>query len=244
MSLALTVLVVALAVFLWPARLGGATRLVVVSGTSMEPVYDLGDIVLARDGRRADVGDIVVFAVPEGSAQGMLVIHRIIDIDAAGRFVTQGDNRSTPDHWRLSHDDIVGTPLFHIPRGGQAIVFLGQGWVLAVVIGLVVMLLLWPRSDDEESVEGDDERERAGPDPEPDTTADDPTGALLLDPFVAVDPLAAFDDARPIDPAVMAEAEEWLERELAGIRAATARVDQSSATTPFTLPRRRSPVPT
>jgi hypothetical protein len=68
---------------------------------------------------------------------------------------------------------------------------------------------------------------------------------LLLDPLVAVDPLAAFDDARPIDPAVMAEAEEWLERELAGIRASTRRADQPSATAPpFTLPRRRSPVPT
>jgi len=73
-SLLITLAVVGLSVYLWPSRFGGSTRLVIVSGESMEPTYDLGDIVVARDGMQADVGDIVVFAVPEGEAMAACVL--------------------------------------------------------------------------------------------------------------------------------------------------------------------------
>lgn len=154
----LTLLIVISVFLLWPARLGGGTRLVIVSGHSMEPTYDLGDIVVARDGTTPEVGDIVVFAVPEGTGQGMLVIHRILEVDADGNFITQGDNRDTPDQWKLSENDIVGEPLVRIPKGGVVVEFLEQLWVIALVLGLLVMLLLWPSSDDPPEAEDEPEQ--------------------------------------------------------------------------------------
>ncbi len=137
--------------YLWPANLGGVTRLVVVSGESMEPTYDLGDIVVTRDRPTTAVGDVVVFEVPEGDeAAGMLVIHRALSVEPDGRFITQGDNRSTPDQWPLTEENIVGQPIFHIPRGAEALNLVRQPLVIAALAGVIAMLFLWPNSDDDE----------------------------------------------------------------------------------------------
>lgn len=144
-SAVITLLIVALVVGLWPARLGGVTRWVIVSGTSMEPTYDLGDLVLTRDGGSPGVGDVVVFAVPEGLGAGSLVIHRIVALRADGSFVTQGDNRDTVDEWTLGPDDMVGRPVLHIPGAGSVLSGLGSGTMLAPLLGVAATLLLWPR---------------------------------------------------------------------------------------------------
>ena len=39
-------LVICLALFLWPATFGGRFGMVIVAGTSMEPTYQLGDAVI------------------------------------------------------------------------------------------------------------------------------------------------------------------------------------------------------
>ena len=61
-----TVVVLLLVVYLWPAQLGGSARIIVVAGDSMEPTYSFGDAVVVRDRDVTDVGDVVVFEVPEG----------------------------------------------------------------------------------------------------------------------------------------------------------------------------------
>ena len=159
LSLAITAAVIALTVFLWPSMLGGQTRLIIVSGHSMEPTYDLRDIVVARDADGTEVGDVVVFEVPEGEAEGMLIIHRVLEIDDEGFFITKGDNRTTPDQWQLTEEDIVGKPLAHIPKGGKALGFIQNIWVVALLVGLVALFLLWPdANDDEDEEEGDEEQ--------------------------------------------------------------------------------------
>jgi|GEM_PF-1935747 len=221
-SLLITLAVVGLSVYLWPSRFGGSTRLVIVSGESMEPTYDLGDIVVARDGMQADVGDIVVFAVPEGEAEGMLVIHRVLEVDDEGFFVTQGDNRDTPDQWKLTDDDIVGEPLLHIPKGAVAIRFLQQWWVLTILLSLLAVFLLWPSSDEDEDEDQDDERQR-----DDDPLGDDEAVDALADPVavagrtrVAVsDPIPAEEaDHDPIvDPDRTAPIPVLAEAELLGL---------------------------
>ena len=206
LSWTLTAAVIAAVAFLWPATLGGSTRLIVVSGHSMEPTYDYGDIVVARDSGDARVGDVVVFAVPEGVGEGILVIHRVIEIDDAGFLVTQGDNRDRPDEWQLTQDDIVGTPLAHLPKLGYAVWYLRQWWVIAVLAGLLTMLILWPsnRTDDDE-----DDEDEAKEDPTADEHADEDEAAVEYVP-------AGHDrwDPRDFDPSAMREADAWLDEQL------------------------------
>ena len=231
-----TLLIVAGAVYLWPAPLGGATRIIVVSGQSMEPTYDLGDLVLTRDASPSEVGDIVVFEVPEGeTGEGLLVIHRILEIDDEGYFITQGDNRTTPDEWQLTEDEIVGHPLAHLPRGGTFFQFLQQLWVIVLIVGIVVVLVLWPDADEDEETDADDDGRDADDELVPvpavavfDVDADrttelpsefdfsfDDTGDLVA---VAVpEDLSSLDFGdtdTDIDDDVMADAMAWLDEQL------------------------------
>ena len=199
-----TVAVLAGVVYLWPATLGGSTRLIVVSGHSMEPTYDFGDIVVARGSGDAAVGDVVVFAVPDGVGEGILVIHRVIDIDDAGFVVTQGDNRDQPDEWQLTQDDIVGTPLAHLPKLGYVVWYLRQWWVIAVLAGLLTILLLWPSTtvlDDDEAGDDDDEHE------DHDAVAD----------VEQLEQEIAQWDPRDFDPVAMQEADAWLAEQLGDV---------------------------
>ena len=143
-SALVTTTIVALVVFLWPARLGGSTNLVVVRGTSMEPVYHLNDIVITRTSRDYDIGDIVVFKIPDGVGEGMLVIHRLVGRRADGSWITEGDNRDTPDDFRLHDSDLLGEPVAVLPRAGRVVQFVSSVDVVAVALGLFGVLLLWP----------------------------------------------------------------------------------------------------
>ena len=219
LSLIFTLAIVGGTLYLWPAPLGGSTRIIVVSGVSMEPTYDLGDLVLVREQSTSQIGDIVVFEVPEGqTGAGLLVIHRVLKIDDEGFFITQGDNRSTPDEWQLTEDDIVGQPLAHLPRGGKFLEFVQQLWVIALIVGVAVMLLLWPDEDEDEldeddvddgedehdpvlvasagSVERHDEHE-AGIEPTTDPLADDTDelDRVLLSFGASIPDLHRLDDA-------------------------------------------------
>lgn len=131
-------LLVAIAVlwFLWPAWLGGSTSIVVVSGTSMEPTYDDGDVLLVREGR-AEVGDVIAFHVPGREGQ---IVHRVIERRADGTLLVQGDNRDTPDLPVPRDADVVGIALVHLPHGEPLLrlatspLVLGVGaacWVIA-----------------------------------------------------------------------------------------------------------------
>lgn len=118
-----------------PVSLGGPASYVIVDGSSMEPTYDNGDLVIARQRPTYDVGDIVVYDAPIDAQFN--VIHRVVE-PTDGGFVTRGDNRSEPDGWIAPHETIHGSAWIHVPNGGLAIRLLRQP---AVIIALVAGLL-------------------------------------------------------------------------------------------------------
>lgn len=107
------VAVVVVVVLGWPQALGGATSYVVVSGVSMEPTYETGDLVVTRAADEYASGDVIAFRTEEGD-----VIHRIIGGDAQDGFRTQGDNVDRPDPYLPRPADIRGRALFHVPAIG------------------------------------------------------------------------------------------------------------------------------
>src|SRR6188768_2500081 len=91
--------------YIWPSNLGGATSFVVVSGSSMEPTYYTGDLVIARESE-ASVGDVIVYA-PEGYG-GAQIVHRIVGGTAADGWVMQGDNNDFKDPFTPKGDEVKG----------------------------------------------------------------------------------------------------------------------------------------
>lgn len=129
---------VALIVMFAPTTVGGATSYVIVSGSSMEPTLEQGDLVVVRRGLY-ETGDIVAFQTGSG-----LVIHRIVDGSADDGFVMQGDNKTAPDSWSPVPSDIVGEYLTRIPRAGRWVNGLASNPELyAAMIGGLGSLLIW-----------------------------------------------------------------------------------------------------
>lgn len=148
-DVAALVLTVLAAWFLWPASLGGSSRFIVVEGQSMEPTFHLGDLVLLNVGTAPRIGNVIVFRIPHGEpAAGLLIIHRIIGRRDDGTFVTQGDNRRTPDQFHIHRSDIMGSPRRSIPHLGRIIGLLSSPMIVGIAAGLLGTLLLWPRRND------------------------------------------------------------------------------------------------
>jgi signal peptidase I len=123
--------------FLGPAALGGPASYVIVDGTSMDPTYANGDLVIARVQDAYAIGDVITYDAPVDV--DFPVIHRIIEVTDNG-FITQGDNRDEPDGWVVAPDSIHGASWLHIPRGGAIVAFLRQP---AAIISLVSAWLVF-----------------------------------------------------------------------------------------------------
>ena len=100
-----------------------------VQSGSMEPVLYKGDLLLVKERQDYAEGDIVVY-----QSEGLLVVHRIIDID--GRAVTtQGDANNIPDE-SFDIDCIKGEVVLRMPAAGYVIDF------LKTPVGVIVLILL------------------------------------------------------------------------------------------------------
>ena len=130
--------------FLRPTSLGGPAGYVLVSGPSMEPTFQTGDLVITQRQDSYTRGDIVLFRVKDA-----LVIHRIIGGDAASGFLTQGDHNSVEDGFRPVQDSIDGKALVRLPGVGHLVVILRDPLPLAICTwGVVSFILLrrWGRA--------------------------------------------------------------------------------------------------
>jgi signal peptidase len=146
-------LVIVLALALWPASIGGRFGLVMVAGPSMQPTYELGDAVITWR-EPVEIGDVVLYRIPEGSVgAGKTVIHRVIGGDD-NSWVTQGDNSVQPDNWYPSNLDVLGVAKMRVPLGGEILSVFRSWWFIASMAGLAIGLFLWPDAKAEERKRG------------------------------------------------------------------------------------------
>lgn len=138
--------------WMWPADFGGSTTYVAVSGRSMQPTYQPGDLVVAREQTTYSVGEIVVYRTDHGD-----VIHRIIGGDGENGYVMQGDNNPRSDQWTPTSDEVLGKAVLHIPNAGNTVMMVRQvlitppfPYLLAGFVFLVIVL-------------GDDPKKKASP---------------------------------------------------------------------------------
>lgn len=129
----------------WPQGMGGQFRIVVVSGTSMEPGYHTGDMLIAMKSTTYEPGDVVVYSPHvDGAAIGR-VVHRVVEVQADGTYLTQGDNKDYRDPWSIPTNWIEGEVVTLIPQGFIVIYVLRNPIFLAVMSGLLLTMALWPR---------------------------------------------------------------------------------------------------
>ena len=120
---------------LGPSQLGGPTSYAVLSGTSMEPHLERGDLVLTRAKPSYSVGEVVLY---EDHETGSRVLHRIIG-ERNGHFVTKGDNNDFVDPVHPAPDEVVGKFWFAVPGAGSVLAWLKRPVNLAILLTLLVL---------------------------------------------------------------------------------------------------------
>ncbi len=127
-----------------PLVKGEPSRVIIVSGHSMEPTFHTGDLILTWPSDDYQQGQVVPYRVPEGDpGEGGLVIHRIVGGTARDGFVMQGDNNPTPDIWTPEPSDMIGRQVVLVPKVGLVMAWVRQPAVLAALVaGLVTCFVL------------------------------------------------------------------------------------------------------
>lgn len=139
---------VAFAVLAWilllrPQALGGPASYVLVSGHSMRPQLETGDLVITRREDTYGVGDVVAYRIPNGEpGAGGRVIHRISGGSPREGFQTRGDNRDQPDIWRPRPRDIEGRLWLRLPKAGTFVAMLSAPIPLGTAAGLLAFLTI------------------------------------------------------------------------------------------------------
>lgn len=144
-------LLVAVVILIWPAAWGGIFSFAIVSGTSMQPTYHTGDVVLAMKRGAYEPGDVIVYTVDQDGQTGR-VVHRIVEQLPNGNYITNGDNKPATDPWEVKPDWINGEVVQVLPQAAQVLLIIRSPVFLAIICGLLVTAALWPRAKKDDEV--------------------------------------------------------------------------------------------
>lgn len=73
----------------------------------MAPNFNKEDLIIIKEEKEYEVGDIITFK----NLDGIYVTHRIIEKDENG-FITKGDNNNTKDDEKVTKEQICGKVVF------------------------------------------------------------------------------------------------------------------------------------
>ncbi len=135
----LVVLVVAAIMYMFaPAGVGGTSTYASTAGTSMEPNFSTGDLVVLKKGDPLHVGDIGGY---RSGLTGQIVVHRVI-AEAGGRLTFQGDNNWWIDTYQPTQDEVVGKLWIHIGGAGKKLNAVQPMWMLGGLGGILGMTFM------------------------------------------------------------------------------------------------------
>ena len=145
---ALVALVVILALLLVGVRLFGMQVFTVLSG-SMEPTYHVGSLIYVKetDPMTLQPGDVITFMLDEDT----VATHRIVDVipdeedPSVIRFQTKGDANDAVDGSLVHYKNVLGTPVFTIPKLGYLASYIQNppGTYVAISVGAVLLALVF-----------------------------------------------------------------------------------------------------
>lgn len=144
----LVILIVILAVLLVGVRLVGFRVFTVLSG-SMEPTYHVGSLIYVKDVdyRQLEAGDVITFMLDENTVATHRIIQVVPDEDEPEvlRYATQGDANDAPDGTLVHYKNVIGTPVFTIPRLGYVANYIQNppGTYIAISGAAILLLLMF-----------------------------------------------------------------------------------------------------
>ncbi len=114
---------------------------VVVSG-SMEPEIPVGSLVFIdqRD-QSVDPGDVIAYRI--GDTMDTIIVHRVVDQNNDGMYITKGDSNDTADPASVTKQQIVGKEIFCVPKAGKFRFICSKAGLL--IIGYFIFGMIWKK---------------------------------------------------------------------------------------------------
>ncbi len=132
----------------------GVRQYVIMTG-SMEPNYNIGDVIIDKEIKKEDIkiGDVITFSVGDGKTT---VSHRIIEIvEKKGEtlYKTKGDNNNSPDKDLVSYEQIQGRAIYKIDKIGLVLKGFTTGTaVVIVMLFFIVTYISSSRREEKRSI--------------------------------------------------------------------------------------------
>lgn len=167
-QIAFTLLLAVTLVLAWPAPWGGRFAFGVVSGTSMLPQLEPGDLVLAlrNPDNEYQIGDTILYHVDYQGTVGRIV-HKIVGKNPDGTYITQGVNKRAPDIWPVVPSNVQGRVFASFSNGQKIIDVIKSPNFIPLTFGLYLVWMFWPRRKKTElAADGDDPDDKTAPDDE------------------------------------------------------------------------------
>lgn len=139
---------VLLAMLLVGARLVGLRTFTVLSG-SMEPTYHTGSLIYVKkvDAANLSEGTVITFMLDEDTVATHRIVGVVPDEDEPGvvRYRTKGDANEVEDGSLVHYKNVIGTPVFSIPKLGYVANFIQHppGTYVTISVGAMVLLLMF-----------------------------------------------------------------------------------------------------
>lgn len=202
------------AYFVLVASSGVSSPFVIVSGSSMEPTYHAGDLLLVQSVVPASVseGDIVVFHTPRmGISAGLpaRIAHRVVGIqpvDGMLGYLTRGDN-SDRDSFVVPSNLLIGTVQTNLGPIGKLLALITNVKLL-LIIGLPLLIaggVFWLLTREEEEEGGENARSKPAGKPERGSLG---SARVVADSWSKADFVTPYDN-RKTDHAV-GDVKNWL----------------------------------
>ncbi len=145
----LVIVVAVLAVLLAGVRVFGVKPFTVLSG-SMEPVYHVGSLIYVKeveDPRNIPDGTIITFMLSEETVATHRIVAAVPDEEDPStiRYRTKGDANDAEDGTLVHYKNIIGTPVFSVPKLGYLADFIQNppGMYIAMSAGAILLMLVF-----------------------------------------------------------------------------------------------------
>ena len=129
-------------------------RQYVVATGSMEPEYNIGDLIVIRETTKEEIkiGDVINYISETGIDT---ITHRLVDIiqkDGQTYYKTKGDNNNSVDPELVNYSQVKGILVFKISKLGTVITKMFTGTGIAILFAVIILSYIRDKNKEEKII--------------------------------------------------------------------------------------------
>ena len=135
-------------------------RQYVVATGSMEPEYNIGDLIVIRETTKEEIkiGDVINYISETGIDT---ITHRVVDIiqkDGQTYYKTKGDNNNSVDPELVNYSQVKGILVFKISKLGTVITKMFTGTGITILFAVIILSYIRDKNKEEKIISRENER--------------------------------------------------------------------------------------